>query len=204
MSETKSIYSRLAAIMGELGAIGKNEKNQHQGWSFRGIDTIYQHTQKLFAKYEVIPGAEILSYTQEKITSAKGLQGYYMTAHVRVHFYSEGGSTFMDTLATSSDYSDKVGGQVMSMVMKKAIIDVLVIPANDADPDSKSVEMKPTPQIKWVSLKDDSFAKKLPELTKRWDGEIIADSEKGKGINVDGHYIFLTPAQFEILADSKL
>ena len=41
MSETKnndSIYVRLGQVMQSIKAIGKNQKNQQQGFKFRGID----------------------------------------------------------------------------------------------------------------------------------------------------------------------
>ena len=169
MSEAKDIYERMSSIMAEVGAIKKSEKNSHQGWAFRGIDTIYKNVQSIFAKHKVIPGAEIINYDQKEVTSNRGAQGYYITAHIRVWFKCSNGEHFCDTIATTTDYGDKAGGQVMSMAMKKAIIDVLLIPANEPDPDKEIKEMVKVSQIP------------------RWDVEKISSIYKG----VNGNKITL-------------
>ena len=176
----------------EVGHVAKSDTNSQQGWSFRGIDTIYQKCQKAFAKHEVIPGAEIIRYDQVEVKSARGNQGWYLTAHVRVHFNSEEGSTFMDTLGTSTDYGDKVGGQVMSMIMKKAIIDVLLLPINGPDSDS---EIKET--VSWTKLTQERFMKGVEAIKKGY--EKVNESADGVGIKYQGNYIWLTLAQYSQL-----
>ena len=39
MAETSKIYSALSAIMSECPAISKSQKNQQQGFMYRGVDT---------------------------------------------------------------------------------------------------------------------------------------------------------------------
>ena len=40
MAETSKIYSALSAIMSECPAISKSQKNQQQGFMYRGVDVV--------------------------------------------------------------------------------------------------------------------------------------------------------------------
>ena len=41
MSEaTPKIYKAICDVMADIGAVGKNQKNQQQGFMFRGIDAV--------------------------------------------------------------------------------------------------------------------------------------------------------------------
>ena len=40
MAETSKIYSALSAIMSECPAIAKSQKNQQQGFMYRGVDVV--------------------------------------------------------------------------------------------------------------------------------------------------------------------
>lgn len=49
MSE-QLIYSKIANILKETKAITKSEKNQQQGFKFRGIDNVMNELHELFSK----------------------------------------------------------------------------------------------------------------------------------------------------------
>ena len=52
--ESKKIYESMAAIMAGVGAIDKSQKNQTQGFMYRGIDDFMNALHKLFADNKVI------------------------------------------------------------------------------------------------------------------------------------------------------
>ena len=60
MSETTTttaplIYSKIAAIIADLGAIEKSKNNKEQGFKYRGIDDVYNAIHPLFASTAYSP-----------------------------------------------------------------------------------------------------------------------------------------------------
>ncbi len=51
--ENAKIYTAIPAIMDEIGHIGKDIKNQQQGFMFRGIDQVMNTMKPLMAKHGV-------------------------------------------------------------------------------------------------------------------------------------------------------
>ena len=70
--EGQLIYGKIANILKETKAIGKTEKNQQQGFKFRGIDNVMNELHELFSKNEVFILQEVQSYTTENRPTKSG------------------------------------------------------------------------------------------------------------------------------------
>ena len=93
MAETSKIYSALSAIMSECPAIAKSQKNQQQGFMYRGVDVVMNVLQPLMIKHKVFAVPEVLdSQRQERVTSKGGTLNYTIL-RVRYTFYAEDGSS---------------------------------------------------------------------------------------------------------------
>ena len=66
--DNPSIYAKIVSILKETKAITKSEKNQQQGFKFRGIDNVMNELHELFAKNDVF----ILQEVQECPTHCQG------------------------------------------------------------------------------------------------------------------------------------
>lgn len=138
------IYSAIAAIMADTKAVGKSEKNQSQGFMFRGIDNVMNELHSLFAKHKVFILPEVQDYDiREKITD-KEWQGkkttsilYYTRAKIRFTFMAEDGSSVTTTnVGEAMDSGDKGMNKAMSVALKYALLQMLLIPTEeDKDPD---------------------------------------------------------------------
>ncbi|MBP3664439.1 MAG: ERF family protein, partial [Tyzzerella sp.] len=64
--EEKKIYQAINSIMKEIGAIGKNQKNQQQNFMFRGIDAVMNAISPALIKYKVFVVPEVLEQTREE------------------------------------------------------------------------------------------------------------------------------------------
>ena len=53
--DNPSIYAKIVSILKETKAITKSEKNQQQGFKFRGIDNVINELHELFAKNVLHP-----------------------------------------------------------------------------------------------------------------------------------------------------
>jgi len=66
------IHSRMITAMGEIGAIGKDSKNQQQGWKFRGIDTVYNELHSVLVKNKIFTIPQVLEERSEERKTKSG------------------------------------------------------------------------------------------------------------------------------------
>jgi hypothetical protein len=130
------IYEKMAAIMAAVPAIGKDQRNQEQRYSFRGIDDVYNALHGLFAQHGVFVIPEVLDadYVQAERVSAKGRTNLVTDAHLRIayHFYATDGSRVTAVVAGESrDYADKATNQATSSAMKYLLLQVFLIPTQE-------------------------------------------------------------------------
>ena len=142
--EQPKIYGAISAIMSEIGYIGKDKKNQQQGFMFRGIDQVMNTMKPLLAKHGVFAVPEVLEMTREERQTAKGNMLIYSVLKVRHHFYAEDGSEVVSTtIGEGMDSGDKASNKAMAIAFKYACFQVFCIPTEEMakdDPDNYTPE----------------------------------------------------------------
>jgi hypothetical protein len=138
------IHKAIAAIMKDVGGVGKNGKNEQQGYRFRGIADIYLACQPVMAKHGVhmSPHAVLDEKIWERTTKSGSLQ-MHIRARIEFRFYHQDGSyVSCVTTGEAMDTSDKASNKVMSAAVKYALIVTFAIPEQDpeADADNSSHE----------------------------------------------------------------
>ena len=121
--DNPSIYAKIVSILKETKAITKSEKNQQQGFKFRGIDNVMNELHELFAKNDVF----ILQEVQEKIKFR------YMTTD----------GSFVETVnvGEAMDSGDKGFNKAMSIALKYSLLQMFLIPTEEPkDPDATTPE----------------------------------------------------------------
>lgn len=137
------IYSRMAAIMQAVPAIGKNRKNKEQGFQFRGIDDVYAALHDTLIENKVFTTSEVLELTKYTGTTKKGTEFTDHEVKIRWTFWTEDGSKVTsDTIGYGRDYADKSASKAMAIAHKYALIQVFAIPTYepDNDGDGSSIE----------------------------------------------------------------
>jgi hypothetical protein len=126
------IFTKIPAIMASIDAIGKNRKNQSQGYAFRGIDDMYNELHSHFATHKVFYTPEVLTtHREEKATKSGGLMQYVVLT-VKYTFYAEDGSSVSCTMiGEASDSGDKASNKAMSTALKYALMEIFLIPTED-------------------------------------------------------------------------
>jgi hypothetical protein len=149
MGETMSgkIYAAMAAIMKETDAIGKDQKNQQQGFQYRGIDDIYNAMHSVLAKHGVFMTPEVIDKAREERTNAKGTVLAFTILRIRYTFWAEDGSSVSCTVeGEGMDSGDKSSNKAMSIAHKYAMLQVFCIPTTEQkDPDAETHEVKSKP-----------------------------------------------------------
>lgn len=143
-AKKKNIYETIAAVMSEIGAIGKNSKNQQQGFMFRGIDAVMNAINPALVKNNLFIVPEVLEQTREERTTTRGGNLIYSICKVKYTFYAEDGSSISAVvIGEGMDSGDKATNKAMSIAFKYACFQVFCIPTEEmVDPDTEVHEVK--------------------------------------------------------------
>lgn len=136
------IYQKMAAILKETKAITKSEKNQQQGFKFRGIDNVMNELHELFARHEVFILQEVVAFeTTDRPTKSGGVNTF-TRATVRFKYTTTDGS-FVETtnVGEAMDSGDKGMNKAMSVALKYSLLQMLLIPTEEQkDPEATTPE----------------------------------------------------------------
>lgn len=137
--ENQKIYGALAGVMADIGAIGKDKKNQQQGFMYRGIDDVMNSLQPALVKNRVIILPEVLEEAREERTTAKGGTMFSVRLKTKFTFATDDGSAVSTTvIGEAMDSGDKATNKAMSIAYKYACFQTFCIPTEEmknADPD---------------------------------------------------------------------
>lgn len=143
------IFGRIGKIMSELPAIGKDQKNAQQGWTFRGIDMVMNYVSPLFVKYGVFMVPEVLDSIREERQTRNGGNMIYTKLRVKYGFYATSDGSCVEAVVDGEgmDSGDKSTNKALACAMKYALFQVLCIPTEEMaipermiDPDETSPE----------------------------------------------------------------
>lgn len=140
-----NIYEAISATMADVGAIGKQDKNQQQGFMYRGVDAVMNALQPAMLKNHLFVVPEVIDQTREERTSAKGSTLIYSILRMRFTFYAEDGTSVSATvIGEGMDSGDKASNKAMSIAFKYACFQVFCIPTEEMkDPDAECHEVRP-------------------------------------------------------------
>lgn len=140
--ETQLIYGKMASILRETKAITKSEKNQQQGFKFRGIDNVMNELHELFAKNEVFILQEVQGFTTENRPTKSGGTNTFTRATVKFRYITTDGSSVETVnVGEAMDSGDKGMNKAMSIALKYSLLQMFLIPTEDQkDPDATTPE----------------------------------------------------------------
>jgi hypothetical protein len=141
------VYSAIAAVMGDLAkeGISKDRKNQTQGYSFRGIDDVYNALSPILARHNLCMLPRILSRELVERQTAKGNALFYVLVEAEFDLVSseDGSKHTVRTYGEAMDSADKATNKAMSAAYKYAAMQTFAIPTEgDNDADTVTHEVK--------------------------------------------------------------
>ena len=137
--KTHNIYEAICGVMADIGAVGKNKKNQQQGFMFRGIDDVMNALAPALVKNKVFIVPEVTHEERTERVTPKGGVLFYTRLHVNYHFYTtDGSSVTASVIGEAMDSGDKATNKAMSIAYKYAAFQVFNIPTEEMqDPDAE-------------------------------------------------------------------
>ena len=137
---TPLIYKKIIEVMADINAIGKDRRNQQQGFQFRGIDDVMNELHGSLAKCGVFVLPTVLEETRTTGKTKNGGDMFYTRLKINFGFYAEDGS-HVDAIVIGEamDTGDKASNKALSIGLKYAMLQVFCIPTeDDKDPDAVS------------------------------------------------------------------
>lgn len=136
------IHEAVVACMGDIGAIGKESRNQQQNYQYRGVDAVMNALSPILQKNGVFIFPEVLEQVREEHATPKGGRLLYSILKVKFHFMADDGSEVCAVvIGEGMDSGDKASNKAMSVAFKYACFQVFCIPTEEMkDPDADSPE----------------------------------------------------------------
>jgi hypothetical protein len=141
--EVPAVYEAIARVSAELAAIGvgKNRKNQAQGFMFRGIDDIYQVLCTLLPKHGLVIIPRVVYRGSTERQSKQGGAIYQVICEVEFDLVSteDGSRHSARIVGEAMDSGDKATNKAMAIAYKYLAFMVFCIPVIGVidDPDEE-------------------------------------------------------------------
>lgn len=140
------VHKAINAVQAELAktGIGKDRKNQTQGYNFRGIDDMYNELSPLLAENRLVV---LPKYSDRQVVERESQKGgalFYVTLKGEFTLLASDGSYVqVTTYGEAMDSGDKATNKAMSAALKYAFMQVFTIPTvGDNDSENQTHEVK--------------------------------------------------------------
>lgn len=141
MSDQPTVYAAFSAAMEEVQAVRKEGFNKSQSYNFRGIDQVVNAVGPIFRKHKIIPIPHKTVAEYRDVMTSTGKPSREVTVTVTYRFYGPAGDHIeAEVPGESMDSGDKGAAKAMSVAYRILLLQSLIIPTDDRDPDQDSYE----------------------------------------------------------------
>jgi hypothetical protein len=141
VTDKPTVHEALAAVMADVQAVRKAERNPQQGYQFRGIDAVVNAVGPALRAHGVIVAPYKVEAHYRDVTTSTGKPSRECTVLATYRIYGPAGD-YIEAMAPgeSMDFGDKGAPKAMSVAMRILLLQALCIPTDEPDPDSQSYE----------------------------------------------------------------
>lgn len=149
MTETRTappmIYAAMAAVMSDIGAVGKSGVNKEQHYKFRSVEDVMSAVRAGLTKHGVFYLPTVTSRIPETRQTGGGKPMNVVHLEIRYDFYAADGSCVSSVVwGEGADMADKATSKAMSQALKYNLVQAFSIAAEDMqDADRETVEAGP-------------------------------------------------------------
>lgn len=146
--------------------VSKGARNQQQGYSFRGIDDIYNALSALLSGADLCILPRMLSRSHEERTTKDG-KGvlFYVTVQADFDFVSarDGSKHTVTMYGEAMDSADKATNKAMSAAYKYCCMQTFCIPTEGMADDPDATTHHPAPKVATMPQPAARIAEQIPE-----------------------------------------
>lgn len=194
MSDKPTVVQALLAVMGDVQAVGKGDRNREQGYDFRGVDAVVNAVGPAFRKHGVIALPVKTEARYRDVQTSRGKPSRECTVTVTYRFYGPAGDHIdAEVPGESMDFGDKGAPKAMSVAYRIALLQTLCIPTHEPEPDASTYERSAPParpeaetDWEWLNAFEQrvTHAATLGELRGLW-GEMAMKHKAGQLAEAD-------------------
>jgi hypothetical protein len=207
VTDKPTVHEALAAVMGEVQAVRKADRNTQQGYNFRGIDAVVNAVGPALRAHGVVilPVAEdvmVEHFTTKKETQMRGI-----TLRIRWRIYGPAGDSIEAvTYGEAADSGDKAVPKAHSVAYRTMLLQALCIPTDEPDPDSQSYERaeaaEPDPRMQLqrdIKTLADDLGWSVDEVLTAFDSDYDKDIRQGTVVELRAFLDWLSnqPSKWE-------
>lgn len=145
-----NIVTLLTRIKKDVGAVGKTDRNEDQGFSFRGVDAVVNAVAAaLIAHRVVVVPSAVKDYKTGTVEVGRGRTNMsHATVLVQYTFHAPDGSSLVtEAPGEAMDSGDKATAKAMSVAYRTALLQALTLPTHEKDPDATTYERTNATQV---------------------------------------------------------
>lgn len=142
-----TVHEAWNRVMRDVQSISKDSRNQQQNFNFRGIDAVMNAVGPVLRDHGVIVVPMAQSYEAERYTSKNGGQMCNRVVEMGFTVYGPRGDHFNGMVyGEAADSGDKSMTKAESVALRTFLLQALMIPTDEPDPDSEIHERAPQGQ----------------------------------------------------------
>jgi hypothetical protein len=140
-----SIHARLVAVMADVRALGKNQRITEgpARFAYRGIDDVMNAVGPAFRRHGVYVTSEVISVEHAEVRTSGNKPSGACRMVVQYTFRCDAMSEdHVSTIVAAEawDTGDRGAQKAMSVALRTALLQLLVLPTGDPDPERDSYE----------------------------------------------------------------
>lgn len=152
MSAAPEVYRAISAITKEIGreGVSKDRKNAQQGYTFRGIDDVFNALNPLLAHHELCILPRMTERTTDERSTKSGGVLFSVTVKAEYDFVSakDGSKHTVTMYGEGMDSADKATNKAMSAAYKYACFEAFCIPTEGLMEEADATTPEPAPRPK--------------------------------------------------------
>jgi hypothetical protein len=140
--KTVSAAESIAGVMALVSGVAKSGRNEAQRFNFRGIDAVVNAVGPALREVGglVVPRLMEKSYERGQTKSGASTIEVFLTVQF-AWFGTDGGDPICGTVASEAmDMSDKSTAKAMSVAFRTFLLQTLMLPTDEKDPDAEFIE----------------------------------------------------------------
>jgi hypothetical protein len=139
---TKNAREVILAVMQEVQAVAKNDKNTAQNFNFRGIDAVINKVGPALRSAGGFILPKVIDKSAEVVPSKSGGSLNVVRLTVNFEVYGSEGEPIIGTVVSEAfDSGDKATAKAMSVALRTFLLQTLALPTDEKDPDADSYEI---------------------------------------------------------------
>ena len=169
--KVQKVYEAISKVMLSISkeGISKSRVNEGQGYTFRGIDDVYNAMAPILAEHKLCVLPKVTDRQVTERINKHGTALFYVTVHMDFTLVSgeDGSSHVISTIGEAMDSGDKATNKAMSAAYKYALMQAFCIPTegdNDSENQTHEVQPKQNKQKAEKYINDVRNAKSMDDL----------------------------------------